>query len=669
MTFTILLASPGVGLRNIEAELRKKGVDIVDVEDKLLSLDEIARDPELSDIPAGDLNLRDVLEVLPHVRIVELWRKALVSALDALDSQNSAHKVLAFHPSLFADRRSEQYSLIGQALHDDRLRNATRVILLIDDIFDMWARLGRTSSDLFHQASWLELRAEAQDLDYYFRNDGDTSILALDEAAPAEVRDMFDRLIYNSSISILEQLIRWRHLDMIEAETLATALSQPRESDRSTELPEDVSAEGTNNESSPVGAEDRTTEGSVVDVVDRSIDLVTLGVMHPVSALLNVVKSASATNPTTSYLSHPISRPRREFANSGHWPEVVGDSNELSGRLAREGVILVCPTAIDEFRFNVFRPDPNVKYKPEDLAGFIAADFSLRSFTLSERWPPLTSHLDAIVTNVTPSSELVRMGLSQQTLPRAVISTYARSLEESIFAEVPFRDHFLVAHTNTFLVYRPLYKEGRFSRGVTGEIGHWQDSFVHGEHGRRALFVHSPEDLRDWLVAFNSSRDSESIRREAWDYLHARRKSPDDIRRILASASYRSDNLDYRAKGAGDERLRVRAFDYAGKLTLLSQLTRLDGVVLMDPSAPVRIAVLGEERASETEVVQFAKFLSGTEPYVPQSVVPESEELASVHTPEGSVEHPLDVLPIWSIESVLGKSIAEWAMSVVGTAD
>lgn len=575
MTLTLLLAPSGVGLKAAETFLDSlDDVAVVDVEKELLDNPEVWLDKRFLFVKGRDM--RALLGRLTHTRVTELWRTAFDSAFEKLSARPEAHKVLAFHPSLYAYRRSEQYSLIGHALQHPGLDQADRVIVLIDDIFDMWQRLGSKNEDLFHQDEWLRTRAEAQDLLSKLSFDQQTRKLTAPDDTSDATKQLFARLAYGSSLTILEQLIQWRHLDMIEADTLATIINA---------------------------------------------ELTCFGVKHPKDALTRLVTNSVDAHGTTVYLSHPISRPRRQHRLSGTWPDVVADSNRLSSRFIGHGVVLVCPTAIDEFR---------VEKGP-------TSESILRRFRLSERWPLIAVPEDAI--NVEqPSDVLIRLS-GVESLSEDTVSTFARSLEESIYAEVPFRDHFLVTHTNGFLVYRPLYEQGRFSGGVQSEIRHWSDSFDQGEESRRALFVHAPADVKAWLARFESTQRFQNIRQYARDYLLRGAVPEDQVDDILEGAALPAESLDQESlTDVPREKILSDAYQRAGELTVFLGLTELEQAYFLTKSNAAKIVILHANDPSDAEIRGFAQFLTA--------------QVESAPLPQETIK---------AVELVLGKTLAEWA--------
>lgn len=82
-----------------------------------------------------------------------------------------------------------------------------------------------------------------------------------------------------------------------------------------------------------------------------------LAVKHPTSVASHVVlgETPGVDSAVECYLSHPITRPRRERNKGSMWPAFVAQYHEfiekvLSTRHAGKAMILIMPTAIDEYR-------------------------------------------------------------------------------------------------------------------------------------------------------------------------------------------------------------------------------------------------------------------------------------------------------------------------------
>lgn len=552
MPLTILLSPVGTGLRSIQEKLRAlPGVVLRDVEDVMITKKGLWDDPRLRFTETR--NVRELLGRMTKPEVMRLWADAFATSLDELEADEREHKVLAFHPSLFSPRRNEHFSTLGYALESSRVPSGSQVVLLIDDVFDMWTRLSQSEHDLFRQSDWLRRRTETQELSFLLDPRAAVSSGEVPAESVADAERARDHLVWSSSITILSQLLSWRHLDMIGAESLADA----------------------------VGCR-----------------LTTIGVKHPFTLLKLLVTHTGARS---VYLSHPISRPRRAHASSGIWPDVVAESNALAQRLAARSTVLICPTAIDEYRL-------------QRASGAAPWDVHQRDLVLSERWPALASSSDAIETS-TPSSSLRQIPEDGELVSQSDRSQYAKTLEDLIFAEVPFRDHFLVQHTSSFLVYRPLYTDGKFSGGVQSEIEHWQNAVSAGAHERQALFVHTEADVRRWLEV-QEGQTAEQLRTAARRSLEHSSYAPNVIDAILSGRPLGRDMLDTEPFGQlSQTEVAKRVFTVAAEAVFYIGLTSLPAEFYSGLELRRRAPVifLEGESASETELDRINAVLQGAD--------------------------------------------------------
>lgn len=230
--------------------------------------------------------------------------------------------------------------------------------------------------------------------------------------------------------------------------------------------------------------------------------------------------------PRSVYLSHPISRPRRFYRNHGAWPPVVGQFNELQGRLARvrpgtsgSAPLCVMPTAIDEYRIKRGTQQP----------------LSQRHLALEARWP---SHGGAAVTLYSlpdrhSDHEHRDIFMSKPQPSEEDADRLLRQLEHQIKLEVPFRDHHLVVCNPGLLVFRPLYEEGRMSGGVKAELEHWK-ALAPRDDRRRAVLIHFVEDVALVVGGLELKKEIQSV---AVEILREEYHLPEDAAIKVASGT------------------------------------------------------------------------------------------------------------------------------------
>ncbi|MBT2532793.1 hypothetical protein J7E83_11795 [Arthrobacter sp. ISL-48] len=558
-----LLASPGVGSRLVREQLLRALPDmgLHDVDDELIRQEHLWLNARLRSVPAQARSIRSLIEGLTRDALLNYWNEAYQGIIDHIVQNKVNTNVVSFHPSYYSSRRSEFYSTLAFPISQRDDLRFSHIILLIDDIYDIQRRLGG-KNDIFDLKKRLDRHLLSQRLDVYQAAKGEL---------PDHMGETWESFRSENLNAVLSDIATWRRFDMVQAELLARA---------------------------------------------HDCKLTVLGVKHPFRSLVELIKDPN--NSKTAYLSHPISRPRRAVlaGTVADWPEVVLSSNRLGDRLASEGVDLVMPTSIDEFRI-MPAPDETRPYE--------------RPYRLGKRWPDL-SPTGAIVPNESPADLAVLPDL----LTELKLGTHARGLEKMIIGEVPFRDHFLVSNTDSFFVYRPLFgvktsestkeRGGSFSGGVQAEIDHWVDSWdsqSFGTRKRRALFTHCLSDIEEigWLWAGNQPQNinerklhvrgvEQALRSHLREEYGLKRF---DIENVLQGEPLREDMLDAAVMDASHDagELRVQAYETAGKSYLVQYLS--GGIERQDvlDSGDVGIFLVDGEELFDNDLRECAAFLRG----------------------------------------------------------
>ncbi|MDR2381483.1 MAG: hypothetical protein LBE08_10010 [Bifidobacteriaceae bacterium] len=313
----------------------------------------------------------------------------------------------------------------------------TQVVVLLDDIYDVWTRLAQRDYLFDRQSSQADGRL----------------ISALDGVVDAEA-DVSRGLAEN-----LRVLRNWRRTEMHFADTVAVNLGKPG-------LP---------------------------------LPVTPLGLKQGFATLRLALNQRTAT---AAYLSHPIKSLRTSNQANSHferdattlatWPPgLVDDTMQLHAALRAREIPLVCPTAIDELRF------------VEDPAGDVY---------LSRRWPDRA--LDEASTDYPyPPEQQDRTNFflppsAQPTqAARTAARETARGVRDAVFFDISSRDHYIVEHVPHLIVFRPFYDSSAWSSGVRSECEHWFDRRL---LGRRAVFVHSRDDVRRRLSGIKDCWDKYS---------------------------------------------------------------------------------------------------------------------------------------------------------------
>ena len=419
-----------------------------------------------------------------RTRLLEQWVQTYERILSRVAGESAtaipSFVALFLHLTWYDPRTRELFSPVNIPTLF-RHGSVRRVILLIDDVFDMFSSLrggGTEDQDKHALYSDRNLDSEARILGKLWKEPAEPSQCA-GEKTKEQYRaasELYQRRRAIEAVEVaLTQLLSWRRSEMIQAENIARTL----------------------------GAE-----------------FTLLGTKHSRGALRLL---ASGSEVHEIYLSHRISEVRRskegDQEKEGEWPPLVDEVNSLHRQFAEDGCILVSPTAIDELRFG------------EALAGG-------PSPILTHRWPLPEGGLLWVPPgrgDHPNHTELLRGDLKSSD-PIALGS--ARSLAKQILSEVAARDHMIVEHTRGLCVYRPFFgsdrrpqatsgsssgtptteleqqadsprpdrPKSRWSGGVRRELEHWLDQAkLPGLPQRRAAFVHTDKEIAARLRWFKDT--------------------------------------------------------------------------------------------------------------------------------------------------------------------
>lgn len=301
----VLVCSPGgSGLKQAVEErllphLEERHVDYFheDVEDVLCGAEDTVRALKGQSVPPRP-NVGHVTHYLPRTQVVRLWKRSLGQSLVSLHQRSdkvggNSLNLLSCHLDLYGGRRRELYSPIDMSILSQTPYKASHVLLLIDDIYDMYVRLAKKSA----------LYDEVAGLTEYFRQQ-QASLKPDDQepAAPFPPRAAAWNLEWRTTV--LANLLAWRRAEMLTAEAVAHQL----------------------------GAK------YMVFAIKQSVSAVSNWLLEDRPSV---------------YISHPITRPRDYRRGHGEWPpdNVVQECNSLQRQLDAHGVTCVMPTGIDELRF------------------------------------------------------------------------------------------------------------------------------------------------------------------------------------------------------------------------------------------------------------------------------------------------------------------------------
>lgn len=457
--YILVFAPPGVKLDDVAnklAEKLKAEHEDIELEIKLNPDTETA----LKDISApliSPINMETVTHYLPRSKINEFWTVAVDKCFDKFGDSNKPIKILSGHLIYYSGKRNEFYSVVNQATLAKGNLKPTSVLLFIDDLYDMYARL--TESDQLYSPGqvWQFLRK-------YERETGiDTKSLP---------RERLSSIIMGWEIRNLLHHLSWRRLESVMAENLAHQLGVPFLVWSVKQLTESIKLCFDNPESLPI------------------------------------------------YLSHPVSEPRRERDENGDWPEFTYEVNQLQQVLCEHGITLIMPTGIDELRFHLqegrytgylkdrwplIDNETELLYSPSGEA----ADFHYKALLLPKYWDPENRKLFPL--------EIDEWSATLKSEVNAFLQVLVREIE----SQIAWRDLLFIYHTEGLMVFRPFYArepKATFSGGVDADVGLWEDLSQLGSK-KRAVFIHFEEDVKLMFEAKRERIWKEFVY-AVWDLLH-----------------------------------------------------------------------------------------------------------------------------------------------------
>src|SRR5438105_708314 len=185
------------------------GAEFVDIED------EIKQEPKteeyLDKINATyktPINMETITHNLPRLQVAELWKLALARCVRKLRDSKKHVRILSGHLVYYSTKRSEFYSvadfspLLQDTTHALKIR-INKVLLLIDDVYDMYMRLPE-----LYSPSQIEPLMERMNVD-------------ITKAS----KETMSRVTMSWQTRNLLHLLSWRNVEPIIAENLARQLN------------------------------------------------------------------------------------------------------------------------------------------------------------------------------------------------------------------------------------------------------------------------------------------------------------------------------------------------------------------------------------------------------------------------------------------------------------
>lgn len=403
----------------------------------------------------GRIRMMDVTWELPKVMVKELWDLAADYALNRIEHDPSESiRVLTSKFVYYGGRRHEFYSPVTIWKYSNAGLRPRCVVVLIDDVFDMFLRLAPEGELMDRMASW----------GIYLSRFEDNEKVKFSELPGVDQHSVALR----HTVGQIRRLLTWRQMEISVAENVAHEAKCPL----------------------------------LVWSIKQLAEPIAKWMVNP--------------DICRTYLSHPISAARRRQRSSpdGSWPDIVDEFNGVQAALFAQQVIAIMPSGIDELRFLPVAAEDPADVLPLHYPQ-LTKRWTLPDGTLVWIPPDDTGSYDlydvlstkplVTVPDVRPSGAAGTGRRKDATI---------RALEDIIGDQISSRDHLFVEHCKSLFVYRALLGGNPYSHGVRAELDHWAELAQHFPD-RRAAFVHTDQDIADFNEYLAHDVNFQSARLEA----------------------------------------------------------------------------------------------------------------------------------------------------------
>ena len=453
----LLCAASGTGLTRISDWFDRQNDDLVvgDIERSVCKIHEYQSGEDQSS--EGPLRMETVARY-PRQLLYKSWRQACTTILNEIvDEKPSQPALISLHLTWYNPNTSEFFSPINLDCFRRKECSVVHIIILIDDIYDMYFRL-RGSDDLY----------------------GD-DFMGHDRKLLAKLAPRLDQhgLQVQATELALGDLLSWRRAEMIQAENMAQSLGSK------------LTILGTKHHR-------------------QALEIILSEPNSPRTYLSHRITEHRRYNMATRTRQNPL----------GKWIPVVDEVNTLHREFVKKEQVLINPTAIDELRFRLAnkwgRRDPLLGRRWPMLQPNDDLLCSIRPHESDSDQDDTTEAASEAVSDY----EHTRILLDNEESLHTLSTSVASSLASKIFFEIALRDHAIVENTPNLCVYRPFYcrnprkseTEARWSEGVLREIEHWRDS-------QKTLDDLQSDDLQEdhpQEVTPRATSDDVSMRRAAF---------------------------------------------------------------------------------------------------------------------------------------------------------
>lgn len=350
-----------------------------------------------------------------------LWKEMISEIVADFAHTGKTHLVLISHSVYYSNLRREYYSAVhsnylSSAIKSESIEADYKVILVIDDIMDIFESLRSSEDDLFGKFHISKFVSD-------FR---EKNPIPLDDAAHLKIS-------LNWYIYCMMLILSWRSQEVILAQTIADALSM---------------------------------EGRIARLM----------IWGTKQDPLSLVEWTNGSNTDLLYISHPITEYRNHQKRDGAWPEMVHAINQLQTSLAEIKVCTVMPTAIDEFRFqrvdNKYTAQLTDRWPVPDPVRKALSSYDVAKGDVDHHMLMSPGKIDLSTYAIDKS------GAHQLNALQDYIDAAFSILEGSISSQLANRDHLIVSLTDGIIAVEPWSeKKGGTHSGMRKEIEYLNTMF------------------------------------------------------------------------------------------------------------------------------------------------------------------------------------------------
>jgi len=247
-------------LQKLQEKFGTDEVKVADIETELCNRFETKEKLQQAGVTTDSPSILNITWNLSRSTIAQLWQNAARQCISDIAASPAKTKIVCCNLIYYGGRREEYYSIINPqvfSINNGQIKPSL-VCVFIDDVYDMYIRL-TTQNEIYELKPYIV---------QYFRRLETEEAISVREMEPRESSVYF----LESQLSIMARLLNWRNQEIVMAENLAFQFQAK---------------------------------------------FMTWGVKQ----LTEVIFSwTTQVDRRTTYLSHPISRPRKKRRVEGNWP-------------------------------------------------------------------------------------------------------------------------------------------------------------------------------------------------------------------------------------------------------------------------------------------------------------------------------------------------------------